>query len=94
MPACRSLDCVSIFARNLEDAGILLETTARFDPEDAYSRVLPERDPLPRHWKFGVPREEDLAFFGRESTGRRSGGRCGECRMRAAKKWRSISPRF
>ncbi|WP_294504436.1 allophanate hydrolase [uncultured Victivallis sp.] len=66
VPACRSLDCVSIFARNLEDAGILLETTARFDPEDAYSRILPERDPLPRHWKFGVPREEDLVFFGRE----------------------------
>lgn len=66
VPACRSLDCVSIFARNLEDAGLLLEATARFDPEDAYSRVLPKCDPLPRRWKFGVPREQDLAFFGRE----------------------------
>ena len=64
VPACRSLDCVSLFARNLEDADILLKTTAQFDPEDAYSRVLPERAPLPLRWKFGVPRDEDLEFFG------------------------------
>ena len=67
VPACRSLDCVSLFTRNLEDAERLLELTARFDREDAYSRVLPECAPLPRHWKFGVPREEDLAFFGNDA---------------------------
>lgn len=64
VPACRSLDCVSLFARSLEDADILLKMTAQFDPEDAYSRVLPERAPLPIRWKFGVPRDEDLEFFG------------------------------
>lgn len=64
VPACRSLDCVSIFARNTDDAGMLLEITARFDPEDAYSRTLPAGGELPRHWKFGVPRQEELEFFG------------------------------
>lgn len=57
VPACRTLDCVSIFALTLEDAEILLEATAEFDPEDAYSRAAPKVNPLPRRWKFGVPRD-------------------------------------
>ena len=64
VPACRTLDCVSIFALTLEDAEILLEVTAKFDPEDAYSRAAPKVNPLPRRWKFGVPRDEELEFFG------------------------------
>ena len=64
VPACRTLDCVSIFALTLEDAEILLEATAEFDPEDAYSRAAPKVNPLPRRWKFGVPRDEELEFFG------------------------------
>lgn len=67
VPACRSLDCVSLFTRNLEDAERLLELTAKFDPEDAYSRPLPQGPSLKRPWKFGIPRREDLEFFGRES---------------------------
>ena len=66
VPACRSLDCVSLFTRNLEDAERLLELTAKFDPEDAYSRPLPQGPSLKRPWKFGIPRREDLEFFGRE----------------------------
>ncbi len=64
VPACRTLDCVSIFALTLEDAEILLEATAEFDPEDAYSRAAPKVNPLPCRWKFGVPRDEELEFFG------------------------------
>lgn len=38
VPACRSLDCISIFAADLQDAGIVLQVTSRYDKEDIYSR--------------------------------------------------------
>jgi len=65
VPACRSLDCVSLFTQSLADAELLLDLTAGFDPEDSFSR---ERRPIcalgdakPR---LAVPRVEDLEFFG------------------------------
>ena len=65
VPACRSLDCVSIFARNLADAELLLEVAAGFDAGDSYSRervaVSSLGDARPR---LAVPRPEDLEFFG------------------------------
>ena len=82
VPACRSLDCVSIFALTPEDAGLLLEITAKFDSEDAYSRTAPKENPLPRHWKFGVPRDEQLAFFGNDAY--RDAFSCAVRRMEAA----------
>lgn len=41
IPACRSLDCVSIFALNNEDARYVLSIAGAEDEEDAYSRVAP-----------------------------------------------------
>ncbi|CAG7920905.1 unnamed protein product [Penicillium olsonii] len=38
VPACRSLDCVSIFALTLEDAEIVLDLAEGYDAQDAYSR--------------------------------------------------------
>ena len=38
VPACRTLDCVSIFALTAEDAAKVLESAQGFDEEDAYSR--------------------------------------------------------
>jgi len=65
VPACRSLDCVSIFARKLETAKIVLSLAEGFDPEDPYSRRyasslggLATR----RHWNVAVPRKQDLIF--------------------------------
>ncbi|KAJ4985793.1 urea carboxylase [Stagonosporopsis vannaccii] len=43
LPACRSLDCVSIFALTADDAELVLRAVEGFDHEDAYSRV---RSPL------------------------------------------------
>jgi allophanate hydrolase len=40
VPACRSLDCVSIFALTASDAGRVYDVTAVFDPEDSYARVM------------------------------------------------------
>lgn len=47
VPACKSLDCVSVFALTIGDAGQVAERLSGFDPEDAFSRKLPES--LPRN---------------------------------------------
>jgi len=62
VPACRSLDCVSIFALTAEDARLVLGVAEAFDPADPYSRPL-ENVPL-RAARLGIPRPEQLEFFG------------------------------
>jgi allophanate hydrolase len=71
VPACRTLDTVSVFTLTADDADRVLAAAAAFDPEDAYSR--PNRDgngpgaygSAPRRpFAFGVPRPQDLEFFG------------------------------
>ena len=55
VPACRSLDCVSVFAPSVSDAVPVLEVIAGHDPDDPFSR---ESDPveLPTDkFRFGVP---------------------------------------
>ncbi len=66
VPACRSLDCVSILALNADDAARVLDISAAFDPQDAYSRPAPVALPGfdPNGFRFGVPRPEQLEFFG------------------------------
>ncbi|KMQ76045.1 allophanate hydrolase [Marinobacter subterrani] len=46
VPACRSLDCVSIFALTVNDAGLVSEVMTGFDPGDAFSRKAPYALPL------------------------------------------------
>jgi allophanate hydrolase len=62
VPACRSLDCVSIFALTAQDAAGVLEVCEGFDPEDPFSR--PSRNAAIASLRFGVPRREQLQFFG------------------------------
>ena len=66
VPACRSLDCVSIFALGMEDAGAVFHQAAVFDPQDPYSRALMPADPViaGAPFTFAAPRAADLAFFG------------------------------
>ena len=49
VPACRSLDCVSIFAQTCPDALTVLEVAQGFDPDDPFSRIGPrvESPPIP-----------------------------------------------
>lgn len=62
VPACRTLDTVSIFALDMADAQAVLGVCAAFDPGDAYARPA-ETGPAPRSaFRFGVPRR--LEFFG------------------------------
>lgn len=66
VPACRTLDCVSVFALTVDDAWQALDVMAGFDPRDPYSRrraagLLSAKPP---HVRIGVPREETRLFFG------------------------------
>ena len=62
VPACRSLDCVSIFSLTCEDAARVLSVLEGFDAADPYSRAL--SDMALRGRRFGIPRRDQLQFFG------------------------------
>jgi allophanate hydrolase len=65
VPACRSLDCVSIFALNVDDAEAVLNVAAAPDPRDVFSRPRaagPEA--IPELFTFAVPAVEQRVFCG------------------------------
>jgi allophanate hydrolase len=64
VPACRSLDAVSIFALTPADAGAVLDVAEGFDAEDSYSKTIVPKAPLSLSVRFGVPRSDQLEFFG------------------------------
>lgn len=66
VPACRSIDCVSIFSLTADDAWSALRVMAGFDETDSYSRKISLIEPgaLPAVTRLGVPRKEDRHFFG------------------------------
>ncbi len=64
VPACRTLDCVSIFALNVADASAVFDVAAGFDAAEPYSRDIQQVSRPMR--TVGIPRTEDLAFFGDE----------------------------
>lgn len=55
VPACKSLDCVSIFAHTTADAWQVLQAMAGPDAADAYQKPIPPLAPLLRQLKIGVP---------------------------------------
>ncbi|MES2564273.1 MAG: allophanate hydrolase [Pseudomonadota bacterium] len=64
VPACRSLDCVSIFALNVVDATRVREVAAEYDGDDPYSRRAGIcSDAGMTRLRCGVPRTSDLKFF-------------------------------
>lgn len=46
VPACKSLDCVSVFGLTIHDAALVAETVGDFEPGDAFSRKAPTALPL------------------------------------------------
>ena len=69
VPACRSLDCVSVFAPTVADGMRVLAAMAGRDDEDPFSRVLPAGSALqigilPQAFEFALPAATDLTFFG------------------------------
>ena len=68
VPACRSLDAMSIFALTADDARRVAEVAVRFDAEDPWSRAA---QPAARRgfgraatFRCGVPAAAQLEFFG------------------------------
>ncbi len=63
VPACRSIDCVSIFARSVDDAEAVLAVAAGFDPRDPGSRPRPAAvEAVNERFRFAVPRAEQRVF--------------------------------
>jgi allophanate hydrolase len=65
VPACRTLDCVSVFALTTDDAFAALGAIAGPDVNDPYSRRRPLEIPGPMAaFRIGVPRPGERVFFG------------------------------
>lgn len=64
VPACRSLDTISIFALTVSDAWAVYDTAAQYDDADAFSRSRPASAPAgPTRARLGIP-EGDIDFCG------------------------------
>jgi allophanate hydrolase len=63
VPACRTLDCISIFALNAADSQTVLKVAEGYDVEDAYSLETFDA-PLLTSKVIGIPQAEQLMFFG------------------------------
>lgn len=62
VPACRSLDCMSIFATDVHAALTVFGVAAGYDALDPYARRTEFAAPATAGFSFGVPRA--LEFFG------------------------------
>ena len=72
VPACWSLDCVSIFTLDVPDAVKVAGVCAFHDPQDPFSR--PEagsvglQSAAPARFRCAIPRAADLEFFGDQAA--------------------------
>ncbi|MEM8728310.1 MAG: allophanate hydrolase [Pseudomonadota bacterium] len=66
VPACRTLDTISVFALTVADAWAAYDAASGFDAADAYSRDIPVAapGPLPAGLRVGVPDADSLVFLG------------------------------
>jgi allophanate hydrolase len=66
VPACRTLDCVSVFTLTVNDAWMALRAIAGYDPKDPYSRerAVAMLDPGPTRARLGLPLMSQRLFFG------------------------------
>lgn len=66
VPACRTLDCISVFALTVDDAALALSVMTGLDQADPFSRDRPlgAITPFPANLRLGVPRSGQLIFFG------------------------------
>jgi len=74
VPACRTLDCPSVFTLCVEDASKLFSVLASRDPEDAYARENPYSNSQRLFGEpaeapvIAVPTADQLQFFGEQSA--------------------------
>ena len=62
VPACRSIDCITVFTDQLADAALVDGVVAGFDAADPFSRPLADVPLAGR--RIGVPRADQRVFFG------------------------------
>lgn len=62
VPACRTIDCITVFTDALQDAAAVDAVLAGFDAEDAFSRA--PADMALKGKRIGVPRRDQRQFFG------------------------------
>jgi allophanate hydrolase len=72
VPACRSLDCLSILSLTCDDAHTVWSAARGFDPDDGFSRTPGPGDEaapwLAGEFCFGVPPAGQLEFFGDDAA--------------------------
>jgi allophanate hydrolase len=66
VPACRTLDCISVFSLTVDDAMVALKAMAGSDGADPFSRDRPlgAMTDFPAKLRLGIPRKGQLIFFG------------------------------
>jgi allophanate hydrolase len=66
VPACRTLDCVSVFAFTVDDAVAALNVIAGPDADDPFSRTRPVHGvgPMPQAVRLGIPLPDQRLFYG------------------------------
>ncbi len=61
VPACRSLDCISVFTNTAADALLISAVVGKYDAADPFSREVTPTGTLGRSFRFGVPKSPDFA---------------------------------
>jgi len=68
VPACRSLDCVSVFALTVEDTAAVATIAGVYDAADPFARPAPSASfgpvAAPASFRFGIPTAGQLEWFG------------------------------
>jgi allophanate hydrolase len=62
VPACRTLDCITVFTDTVADARLIDEVVSGFDPADPFSKPLANAPVQPA--RIGVPRRDQRMWFG------------------------------
>ena len=62
VPACRTLDCITVFTNDTADARLVDKIVAGYDPDDPYSKSLADVSIGRR--AIGVPRRNQRVWFG------------------------------
>ena len=63
VPACKSLDCITLMASSIEDLDLVFDVMCREDPDDGWSRARGDRYDG-REITVGLPEPTQLDFFG------------------------------
>jgi len=76
VPACKSLDCITLFANSVQELNQLLDISAQWDADDCYSRANSPINSIDWYQpenrqsalKVGVPKKGQLNFFADNSA--------------------------